>query len=239
MSVISITFSCLPLLPGLGLSRESVGHGPSVVEAIPYRLGGDPGVDAPFRERLRDAVERQESIRPRVTHLNCSGRPAAIIWRVRTFVVNAIQRVPHWSLSHIGEEVRELLPTLTHRNTATAVRGIRLVTRVGAPGEHAVPRHEYFAPAHAVGSARCALRSIGAWLTALRYATAEIAGAACVLSSAGASTSPHSVSGRTRHALNHDPFTKRQTGQIDERRHRIKIPLLHSSDNDIRGSAWP
>jgi len=99
------------------------------------------------RETLFSGAMSQEQVglfRPLalVYALLMVGRPAAIVGRVVAIVVNAIQRHPFWSFTHIGEEVTKTvqpLPSLADLNAASAIRLPELVFGVRASRSHPAP----------------------------------------------------------------------------------------------------
>lgn len=69
---------------------------------------------------------------PIMTLLNRGG-PAAVIWRVRSIVVDAIQLIPRWLRSHVCQEGGKVVaPSITHRDATTTPISIARMMRVVA-----------------------------------------------------------------------------------------------------------
>ena len=76
--------------------------------------------------------------------------PSTVLGRVRPVVVDAVNRSVCWALSHIGQEILERLPTLTHVNPTTTVKQVRMVIRVFASAFHGHPRYMLRGSAHSM-----------------------------------------------------------------------------------------
>lgn len=72
--------------------------------------------------------------------LRLPSRPAAILWRVITSIVLALQRQPSWAWSHVGEEVLVGLPPIANGDASTSVVDIVRPLRVVAARLHIAPR---------------------------------------------------------------------------------------------------
>ena len=67
-------------------------------------------------------------------------RPFAILWRIGTFVIDALNRIfLRGAWSHVGQKCVEGSPTFTNSDTALTVIPIRNLVRVGTAGFHAAP----------------------------------------------------------------------------------------------------
>lgn len=78
----------------------------------------------PLTNRAQFSIEFHPMILPGlVVHLIDSCRPAAILWRVGTVIINAINAVvATWPASHIAKEISvRALPAFAHLNTATSI----------------------------------------------------------------------------------------------------------------------
>lgn len=86
--------------------------------------------------------------------------PATILRLVVAAVVDAIDRVAgRWTPAHVGNEVLVVEPAVAYGNTAPAIVGIPLVSRVGAALQHATPRAIFGRPCPVV-PARVAVASV-------------------------------------------------------------------------------
>lgn len=77
---------------------------------------------------------------PPVLRLLFSRRPAAVFWRIRAVIIDAIKR-ESWvgTLAHILKEVLETMPTLANEDPARPIARIRRVRRTFAPALHLAP----------------------------------------------------------------------------------------------------
>lgn len=84
----------------------------------------------------------------------CS-RPAAILWRVRAIVVDAVYR--HFGCgtrTHVGiKSFKALVPTLAYRNSSSAVAGVSLVLGILATPAHGGPNPIFRAMSKTVNDA--------------------------------------------------------------------------------------
>ena len=74
-----------------------------------------------------------------VSSLLASRSPSAILWRVVPVVVDAIKRQTGRTLPHVGKEILEFQPSLTHRDTSPAVIIELTDIRVPATPQHCSP----------------------------------------------------------------------------------------------------
>ena len=95
----------------------------------------------PFGESMSFTLVGDTDIYTRVVCLLSRACPSAVLWRIRTIVVNAVNRIARaWARSHIsieGGEVR--FPAVTHNNSAPAIVVICAMIRIVASGFHANP----------------------------------------------------------------------------------------------------
>lgn len=56
-----------------------------------------------------------------VTGLHFVARPYAVVRRVADVIVDAFNGLAGWCLAHVSDKGREVLPSLTHRDAASAV----------------------------------------------------------------------------------------------------------------------
>ena len=100
---------------------------------------GQPAfLDCLNEERLPTAI-RDQPFAARVSRLFGSRGPAAIRWSVVTTVVDAIERQPRGSLSHIVEKIGKRSPSLAYTDASTAVVLKLWRTGISAPSQHCRP----------------------------------------------------------------------------------------------------
>jgi hypothetical protein len=112
----------------------------------------------PFSDGSRLALHRVISTNTSVAHLNRSSGPAAVIRRVWTVVVDAVERHLRPWLAHVSKEVLELRPTLADRDSTPSVVAEEAIVGVGAPLPHPVPNTMHPTAAHAVRRVRLVKR---------------------------------------------------------------------------------
>ncbi len=100
----------------------------------------------PFRHRLGAPVERNLSVPARIVRLFYMVRPSAVLGRVRTVIVDAVDRVLlRWASPHVFEERREVVaPTVTHPYSAASIIGELVVLRVVAAVFYSLPCRVFF-----------------------------------------------------------------------------------------------
>jgi hypothetical protein len=133
--------------------RQGVLDGPAQdVESLPEKLGTDAKAPAPLADRRRLPVEGDETVTPLVLRLLTGGRPAAVLRAVRPVDVDAVDAVLlRWARPHVGQEVLEAVPPLTHRDAAPTIIGIGCVLRIRAASAHPRPNDMLRRVAQAVG----------------------------------------------------------------------------------------
>ena len=68
--------------------------------------------------------------------------PLAVIRRIPSIVILAVQRFPRWFFSHILQEIYEgMAPTLANENATASVRLILKVLRIVTPSYHVGPAY--------------------------------------------------------------------------------------------------
>ena len=106
-----------------------------------------------------------------IAGLFSSGRPSAILWRIRAVVVDAIKRVLlRWSATNVYEKrLVGLSPPIAHHNSAPAIPCEAAVTGVVASGLHSLPN---LILGRGLAERALAMSLIRACLTVLRFGTA-------------------------------------------------------------------
>jgi hypothetical protein len=155
---------------------------------------------SPFAHAFRDAVQRQESIRRRVSGLLLTGRPSAIRRLVVAVVVNALNLHARWAFSHVIPELFVVSPRTAYGDASATVPIEAALVVVSASGEHLPP--DAVRPCHrsVMPSLPVRLESSGSSLLLARPASAalgvagsQVAGNGPVFGAALALTTPHSV----------------------------------------------
>lgn len=110
-------------------------NAPSGVESQAH---GQARFFLPVSHRARHATKRDLAIVAAIARLGCVCRPSAIVRRVGTIVINALDRMfteaSHlWSRSHIRVEVlKRLAPAVTNHDATATIVVIRRIVRVVA-----------------------------------------------------------------------------------------------------------
>lgn len=114
---------------------------PAFSESVAERGDFNSGDLRPFGNRLRLAAISDSSVASTVALLRQPISPPAVLWRIRTVVVDAINRVMFgWAWSHIAQKCHEAIaPFIAHNNTASAIASVRVVIRVVAAPLCATP----------------------------------------------------------------------------------------------------
>ena len=68
------------------------------------------------------------------------GAPLAVAWLVVAVVVDAVYGQPRRTLSHIGEEVSKVSPSIADSDSSTSIEMPLTITLVCATSDHALPR---------------------------------------------------------------------------------------------------
>lgn len=119
-------------------------HGHLWGQAAGQAVSDRPGREAePFRgltDGHRFAVHGEHPVRSEVALL-CSRRsPATVARFVRALIVDAVQRMSLRTPTHVSKKRREVIsPSITHRNSATAISLVIRGSRVVAPSLHCSP----------------------------------------------------------------------------------------------------
>lgn len=106
---------------------------------MPQRLERDACQFSPLRQWLCDPISLKKNCCAPVKNLRFPGGPPAILWRVRTVVVNAIQGCPGGREAHVGNEVFKNVPTTANKNTSTPVQRVSRRVGVFTTLAHAIP----------------------------------------------------------------------------------------------------
>lgn len=95
----------------------------------------------PLREGLCSTVNSQAPVVAFVVALDFMRRPSAITRFVVAVIVDAIDRVARWALSHVGQKIDErVTPSVAHGNTTCAVVMVTVVAREVAAAFRSIPR---------------------------------------------------------------------------------------------------
>lgn len=123
---------------------------PSLPETPPQSLVVDAGSVSPLGKRFGFSVESNMDIEARVVALLFTHRPAAIIRRVISVIVNSVNAVPFaGAKSHISNKIFKLRPSLTNFNAAPKVRRVSgMIYRT--PDQHPGPYFVFIGFTHAV-----------------------------------------------------------------------------------------
>lgn len=170
--------------------------------AVPHDLPVEHGVGdtervGPVAQWLRHSVMGSEARISPVGVLHSPRGPSAIVRRIRTVVVDAVDRVrPRRAGAHIPEEGAERgRPFWTHGNAAAAVATVMLVRGVQAPNDDATPGSIFGRTAVGATLPRVTVDQVRfpssialQTSTGPRVAAFECAGCAAQLSSTGADT---------------------------------------------------
>ena len=117
--------------------RQNAFCAPSVTQTAAEGIGVYANLPCPFNNGLALTVVFKNMINPRIIALLGNRRPAAILWRIRAIVINAIQRASFRAFAYIGKEVsKALAPTLTDNDTASSVVGVLWAVGVVTSGLH-------------------------------------------------------------------------------------------------------
>lgn len=122
-------------------SGEGLFSGHPAVEPGAQALIWNASGTRPICNRLCDALVSNKMVTSGVVSLLCFGCPAAILWRIRTIVVDAFDGVlRRGAWPHVGIESGErITPTVAHDNAATTIMPIHSGARIIAAGLDAYP----------------------------------------------------------------------------------------------------
>lgn len=91
----------------------------------------------PFNEKSAFALMFQMSVCAPISRLLHWRGPAAVVWRVRTVVVNAVNRVSRrWAWPHVSQKCSKVKPLIADANAAPSIES---TCRIGASLFHAYP----------------------------------------------------------------------------------------------------
>lgn len=113
--------------------------GPAASESVVDHIARHTKALRPLCDRQREASMRQVSRTSTISSLLCLRGPSAVLRRVRSVVVNALNTGTAWRLAHVVCKRIELTPSLTYGDAAaTVVREPRRV-RVAASIDKSAP----------------------------------------------------------------------------------------------------
>lgn len=98
-----------------------------------------PDFPGPLRNGQRLAAMRHKTVDAPVVHLLHSTRPTAIVGAVWAVVVDALDRLSIFRLTHVSQKIGELAPLRGNRNTSSSVPIVMSASRVSAPLPHGQP----------------------------------------------------------------------------------------------------
>ena len=108
---------------------------PSVQAAIRHAQGVRP-----FNHGARLSVPCDDHVGTAIAGLLCGRGPSAILRRVRTIIIDAIQLMfGSGACAHVGEKVIEQSPSVTDRNPACSIVYVPFIARIKASGFHGTP----------------------------------------------------------------------------------------------------
>jgi hypothetical protein len=107
--------------------------------SVVHDLVGHPDQLAKFLESHGLPIVFTDEGVPAIRRLLLGGRPTAVSGFVPPAVVDSVYGHAGWALSHVGEEVVELLPPVTNLDATSAVVRKRLRLLVFAPLPHTAP----------------------------------------------------------------------------------------------------
>lgn len=165
-------YSCplTPANPVRGSSRLRLGLEPGVKhgvrrspreQTVADRASTESGSLSPLADGRANTVVFDEHVVPPVAVLFDVRSPSAVVGVVALVHVDAVNRQAWRGFTHVGQEVVERQPPLTHRDTPPAVPLERRAVWVSASGEHAPP--------DSVGSSASPVRAVPVPPTLLPY----------------------------------------------------------------------
>ena len=117
--------------------REDTLRSPSVIDAVVKNVSRNSQNISPLRDGQCLPVMRESNITSFVVHLFFDSSPSAIIRRIRSSIVDAVQSAPLRGIPHILKEIsKRLAPTGAHDNTAPAIAGVGFMSRIVATSKH-------------------------------------------------------------------------------------------------------
>jgi hypothetical protein len=123
---------------------------PSGNETSANRQRADTCLPSPLGNCLTFATVFDAVIRATVVNLFSVRGPAAILWRIWTVIVDAVETAALWPRAHISVERSEVRPAIADCDPS---RGIVAIARSGeTAAAHRCPRDIFAALAHAVGN---------------------------------------------------------------------------------------
>lgn len=124
-------------------SEHCFSGGPSTLAALMDGRPLHPASLGPFHKSQCLAIDSEPRRITSVPALFGSSGPPAVIWRVITVIINAVDRVLRCrALTHVGKEILETRsPSSTYRNAAATVICKGPVRTVLATVDHVAPAH--------------------------------------------------------------------------------------------------
>ena len=167
----------LPMLIRHQWRGQSARGRPSDIQSMADRVSVESDALGPLDERQGFSLEGQSPIAALVACLRVPNGPSAVLGRVRTVIVDAVNRMPpRWARPHIVVEVRERdAPAVTDSYPASAVIWKGCASHVETPLAHSIPCVPFWTDA---GFSRHTVRS--STLAYLLSAKAATTGAASV-----------------------------------------------------------
>lgn len=86
-----------------------------------------------------------------ISALFAAGGPSAILGRIITIAIDAIERFTVRPVTHICKEILEQLPSFANLNAPTPVIRVTNTTGGPAPGKHSAPDTMYLGVSHSMG----------------------------------------------------------------------------------------
>lgn len=100
---------------------DGADEGPAHPESFKHHAVGESVFLAPLFQAFGFAVEREHLAGSPVSCLFSRASPAAVSRFIVAFVVNAIQRLPCWRLSHVLKECREVSPAFADLDASSGI----------------------------------------------------------------------------------------------------------------------
>lgn len=122
------------------LTNKAAFKWPSFFKAMPECMSGNAQSLSPCNHCERHAFVSDDHIGSFISSLLHWCGPMTILWRIRTVIVDAIQlMVRRWAQAHVGKEMIEQTPSITHRDTTGSVVWIARRMGIQASGFHGTP----------------------------------------------------------------------------------------------------
>jgi len=179
---------------------------------------------SPLRLSLCLAAKCKKTIGSRVSHLCCTGNPAAIAFAIISVVVDAIKCRSFRPFSHVLEKIIKLQPSLAHANPTASVLLVVFVIFVVASLKHSCPNAIDRLSGHAMPWPASTSDCICTCAAPCRNAASQITARTWPNKTARTSAFPHRpVIGRYANVFQYCPFTKNFTRNVDDVRHENTV----------------